>query len=571
MLNRGKASTTQTEASAKRSRIPAPTERTSSGPLLARLLAQPLLPFALLALIIAALALARPLIGGLDTPALAAAWEIVRGEKWLDWRAAGAQPASIPPLLPWVIALTWFGIGVGTISPWILCASGLLAGSILTRRLAERLWPRRADVGPLAAWAFVGSAGVLILGPAIAPETIGVSMAACGLLGLALAADGRRLGWLVFAVCLTLLLLAVGIVAFLVLVAPALAGPALGQGDDRRPRPGWYLPLSVATVAALLPTTLLAAAGESGESWDAEWLIALDGPSLVPILALPLFFYPWPFWPRFWRSMRRQSGLAEDGAVRFCILALIAPLAGFVVEGGGAERLLLLSPAVSVLIARLLSGRLPGRADFYAGIPALPLILIAIIPVTINTVPWAQLAPRARDLIGIELPIWMPELGVGGAMVLLGSTFLLIQGTPRLMLSRAAHIAMLPMVLAAAIAWEMSGALGRAFDLSPIAARVAELQSRSAPVGVLGLDPSTYAFAGRLGQPLIELASADEALSWAGAHPQGVVLAPFRASVLHLLRQPSYAAPQGSSWVALWPAEIIVDTRAAVLGASPPP
>ncbi len=563
----------RTERAAGESRLASATSvRTLSGEgvLLARLLALPRLPLILLAAIIAASALARPLIGGLDTPSLAAAWEIIRGQNWLGWQAAGGEAAAIPPLLPWLIALAWSVVGVGAGSPWILCASGLLAGLILTRRLARRLWPQRADAGPLAGWALVGSAGVLILGPVIAPEAIGVPLAASGLLGLAMAADGRRLGWLMFGFSLALLLLTVGAPGFLVLAAPALVGPALKKDDVRRTWPGWYLPLSIATAIALLPAALLGAAAAGPQSsLSADWLIARSAPSLVPILALPAFFYPWPFWPRFWRSARRQSRLAEDAAVRFSVIAVGAPLAGFVLEGGGAERLLLLAPAASVLIARLLSGRLPGRADFHAGVPALPLALIATIPIVINTVPWAQLAPRAEDFGGVELPIWIAELGVGGAMVLLGGTFLLIQGAPRLMLSRAAQIAMLPMILAIAVALEMTGALGRAFDLHPIAARVAELQSRDVPVGILALDPSIYAFAGRLEQPLAELASADDALDWVRAHPGSVVLAPFRASVLHLLRQPSYAAPQGPSWVGLWPAEIIVDTQAAVLDEPP--
>ena len=64
---------------------------------------------------------------------------------------------------------------------------------------------------------------------------------------------------------------------------------------------------------------------------------------------------------------------------------------------------------------------------------------------------------------------------------------------------------------------------------------------------------------------MIPLAGAEAALDWARAHPDGVVLAPFRGSVLHLIHQPSYAAPQGASWVALWPAQTVLDTRAAVL------
>jgi hypothetical protein len=98
-----------------------------------------------------------------------------------------------------------------------------------------------------------------------------------------------------------------------------------------------------------------------------------------------------------------------------------------------------------------------------------------------------------------------------------------------------------------------------------MAARVAELQSRKAPVALFGIDPSDYAFAGRLERPLPAFASQAEVLDWARKHPEGAVLAPFHGSVLHLPLQPSYAAPQGARWVALWPAEAIVETVGAVL------
>jgi hypothetical protein len=435
---------------------------------------------------------------------------------------------------------------------------------LAVRRLAERLWPHRPDAGPLASWAFAGSAGIALLGAGVAPEALACPVVAFGLLGLAAAAEGRRVGWILFGAALALALLTVGGFALWTLAAPAAIAPAWAS---RRGGPGWiawYALLLLVSILAALPLWWLAQAQpDAAAIW--RWLAPQDGPGLLPLIALALFFYPWPVWPRFWRSARRQSSLGADAGVRLCLTALLAPALGLVLEGAGPERLLLLAPAACATIARLLAGRLPGRADFHAGIPALPLALLGALPIVVNTAPWAQLASRARQLAGLELPIWLADLGVGGGMLLLGGTFLLIQGTPRLMLSRAAHIALLPAVLSAALSWEMAGAVGRAFDLRPMAARIAELQSRQAPVALFGIDPSDYAFAGRLEQPLLAFASQNEVLGWARQHPDGAVLAPFDGSVLHLPRQPSYAAPQGARWVAVWPASTIVETDGAVL------
>ncbi len=536
--------------------------------LLPPLLARPWLPLFLLLAVASATLAARPPIGGLDTPALAAGWDVLRAGDWLGWQAAGGQAARIAPLLPWLLALAWSALGVGTGIASALVLLLLAAGAMVTREIGTRLWPQRQDLGPLSSWSLVGSAGVLLLGPSIAPEALGLALTAAGLLGLVLAAEGRRFGWPLFALSLALLLLTVGAGGLLILLAPALAVPARPDRATSGWRVRWHLALSGTAALACLPAVLVAAAtGEARAQGD--WLLPGDGPSLAPLLALPLFFYPWPCWPRFWRSARRQSGLAADPAVRFCLVALLVPLAGFIAEGAGVARLLLLAPAASILIARLLAGRLPGRADFHAAIPALPLALVCALPIAINAAPWAQLAGLAWRLVGVELPIWIADLRVSGALLLMAGTFLVIQAAPRVMLARAAQIAMLPMLLAGALGWEMTGALGRAFDLTPIAQRLSELQSRGAPLAVFAVDPSIYTFAGRLEQAPAELPDAQAALDWARAHPDGVLLAPIHGSVLHLPLQPDFAALQGPRWVALWPARSIVESQGARLAGPP--
>ena len=543
-------------ASPPRTELPSRPQSLGAGrsALLPKPLAAPWLPLLLLSVTIAGFAFLRPIMAGVDTPVLSAAWELTRDE------AAG--PATIPPLLPRLIVLAWSAFGVGTGVAWAICAAGVAAGLLLTRRLARELWPQRADAPPLASWAYFGSAAVLILGPAIAGEALGVAFAAAGLIGLAIAGAGRRIGWPLYAVALTLLLAAAGPTACILLLGPALMAPSWAAPATVRQWVAWYLALGAASAPALLT----AMAWHDPSQSPASWMAPRGAPSLLPILALPAVFYPWPFWPRFWRSAHRQASPLADRGIRFCLIAAVTALAGLAAEGAELRQLLLLAPPVAALIARLLAGRLPGRADFHAAIPGLPLVLLGLVPVAINTVPLAQLAARADELFGIEEPpIWIASIGVGGTLMLLGGVFLLVQASPRLMLSRAAQVALLPMILAAAILVEMSGALGRAFDLSPVAARVAQLQSEGRPVAFLGLEPSSYVFAGRLERPLRALTGADEALDWARDHPDGMILAPFRGSVLHLIHQPAYAAPQGAGWVALWPAETVLSTRAAVL------
>jgi hypothetical protein len=486
-----------------------------------------------------------------------------------DWAAQEGAAATLPPMLPWLLVLAWSALGAGLSSAWIICGLCLVAGLLLVRGIASRLWPQRADVGPLASWAFIGSAGVLLLGPAIAPECIGLAVAASGLYGLVLAGDGHHRGWLLYSSSLGVLLLTTGpAVGSTVLLLPAVLGPVWMNRSGRPALIGWYATLAAAAAVALLPILLWSSliSTELRSVNTANWALPWKGPALLPLLAMSALLYPWPYWPRFWRSARRQSRITRDRGFRLCAIALALPLATFVASGEGIRSLLLLEPAVAALIARLLAGRLPGRADFPAGFPSLPLIPLALVPIAINTAPWAQLGLRAHQFLGIrELPLWLASIGVGGTVVVLSGVFLLVQATPRLLLSRVAQVALLPVILSAAVSLELSGELGRAFDLTPVAERISELQSRGTPVAVLGIDPSTYAFPGRLAQPLTALSNAQSALGWAREHADATIVAPFRGSVLHLLRQPAFAAQQGASWVAFWPAQTIIDTGGAVL------
>ena len=283
--------------------------------LLPGVLARPWLPLLIVLGLTAITALARPIIGELDTPSLSAAWEMARDGGWM---ARDGIAATVPPLLPWLLALAWSAFGVGLASAWVICALSLAVGLLLTRRVATRLWPLRADVGPLASWVFAGSAGVLLLGPAIAPECIGLALTASGLYALAVIRDGQSRGWFLFSLALGLLLLTIGALGSTVLLLPALFGPVWMQRSGAWVWIRWYAALAVAVALAFLPSLLWFS------YFAADWAAIITlrlAPSLMPLLAMSVVLYPWPYWPRFWRSVRRQSQILSNSGFRLCGIA----------------------------------------------------------------------------------------------------------------------------------------------------------------------------------------------------------------------------------------------------------
>ena len=530
-------------------------------------LAAPWWPLAVLVAGAALSLIARPVIAGLDTPVLAAAWELYR-----EKLGAASSAASLPPLAPWLIALTWSMLGPASAWAWALSTVAAVASLAILRPLGRRLWPERSDIGPLASWCFVGMAGVALSATAVGPGPLAMALLAAALLGLAIAGMGRGMGWLLFGAALGAMVMTIGTPAVASLAPLALLGPLWARQRPGLGWPGWYLGLAgaVAIAAAVLAAASLVAGGPAPAGADLflNWPGAGLRPSPMPLLMLAAFLYPWPFWPRFWRAAGRQFDLADDRSLRFCLIAVAAPVAALALAGEVHWRsLLLIAPPAALVIARLLSGQRPGRADYHAVLPGLLLVVLALIPIAINIVPWAQLESRARQLAQLDLlPLWLSAVGVAGSLTLLGGVFLLVQATPRHMLSRAIQVALLPVLLAAAVNIEMLASLKGAFNLSPIAARIARIQAEGGAVAMLGLSAGTYAYPGRLQEPLTPLATPEAALNWAASHPEGVIVAPFRGSVLHLPVQPLFVAPQGAGWVALWPAATVMESRGRVLG-----
>ncbi len=70
--------------------------------------------------------------------------------------------------------------------------------------------------------------------------------------------------------------------------------------------------------------------------------------------------------------------------------------------------------------------------------------------------------------------------------------------------------------------------LSPAYDVAPLARKIAELQAAGRAVGNDGVYHAQYQFAGRLDKPIEELSTHVEAERWVEAHPDGAIVLYFR-------------------------------------------
>ena len=104
----------------------------------------------------------RPLIPVDETRAVSVAWEMWQRGDFLVPYLNGKPYSHKPPLLQWVIHLSWFVFGVNDWTPRFVGPLFGLGNLFLTERLARRLWPEADTVSRLAPLILLARSLVLV-------------------------------------------------------------------------------------------------------------------------------------------------------------------------------------------------------------------------------------------------------------------------------------------------------------------------------------------------------------------------------------------------------------------------
>ena len=161
-----------------------------------------------------------------ETRYLSVAWEMwVRGDFLVPY-LNGAPYSHKPPLLFWLFQLGWKLFGVNEWWPRLVPPVFTLVSLFLTQTLARRLWPLHPQVAVAAPWLLVGTLLWALWVPLTMFDMPLTAFVIAAVLGLLLAAQGRRvLGFGVFALACALGILSKGPVILVHLLPAALLGP----------------------------------------------------------------------------------------------------------------------------------------------------------------------------------------------------------------------------------------------------------------------------------------------------------------------------------------------------------
>ena len=498
-----------------------------------------------LALLTGVALLSRPALPLDETRYLSVAWEMwQRGDLLVPFKN-GEPYSHKPPLLFWMIHAGWWAFGVNDWWPRLISPLLALAGTWMTWHLARRFWPQSPDSARFAPVVLLSSLLWLLYAQALFFDVL---IAFCALIGLTAVVEaahtGRRGWWAVFGLGVGLGVLAKGPAILVHLLPAALLAPWwLRHAPRAFSWSGWYAGLGLGLLlgVAIALAWAIPAGLHGGEAYrnaifwgqTADRMVqsfAHRRPVWWYLAALPLFVFPWLFWPRLLAQLGRTLRAEwRDAGLRFALVWFLGGLLIFsAISGKQPHYLLPEFPAAALLIGHALA-RNPIRAR-----PWLPGIALIALGVALTYLALAPGEPQGALRIAARLPAW-----AGAGFLLAGMLALSHTGHPSAQVKRLAWASLL------ALLWFLFAVfrpLAPAYDVAPMARELARYQAQGRPVANEGKYHAQYQFAGRLGQPLAAL-HAPALADWLEAHPDGVAVvylgaheqaAPYRA----LFRQP---------------------------------
>ncbi|WP_020485308.1 ArnT family glycosyltransferase [Methylomonas sp. MK1] len=457
-----------------------------------------------------------------ETRYLSVAWEMwLRGDFLVPY-LNGQTYSHKPPLLFWLIQAGWGVFGVNAWWPSLVGPLAALANLLLTRKLAEKLWPEQAVAALLAPWILIATLLWTLFAASIMFDVLLTSWVLLGMLGVLEVVQGEeRKGWILVAAALGLGILSKGPVVFLHLI------PTVVLVVVWAPRPivfsRWFGGLLIAALigAAIALAWAIPAAMAGGEEYANAilWHQTADRAVSTKIHTrsvfwylpfLPMFLFPWLFWPRFWGSLR-GSRFFSDCGLRFCLVWLASTFVVFsLLPSKQIHYLIPMLPAFALLVARVVVNahkpKLAGECllPLLFGATGMFLVCLPKVP-GLSKLNWVQTVQPAWGLSVLAIAIMLALL---------------------VWIKRKLPVAAISTALVAAI---FVGFIfffryaGPAYDLAPAAMQVKSFTEQHIPHVYVGNYQGQFNFLGRLTQPLPVL-PAERLADWVAQHADGYLI-----------------------------------------------
>lgn len=456
-----------------------------------------------------------------ETRYLSVAWEMwLRGDFLVPY-LNGHTYSHKPPMLFWLIQAGWGLFGFNEWWPRLVGPLAALANLLLIRRVAEKLWPGRGRIALLAPWVLIAT----LLWTLFATSTMfDILLTACvllGMLGLLEASAGKVFkGWGFVALAIGLGVLVKGPVILLHLIPTAVMVFFWGRIGGYRWF-GWLL-AAVLAGAAIALAWAIPAAGAGGEEYaDAIlWHQTADRTVGTKIHTrswfwylpfLPMFLFPWLFWPRVWAGLRNDALLSDRG-FRFCLVWLVSTFVLFsLLPSKQVHYLIPMLPAFALILARVVPEDEAPRGLFAEFLPPILFGLVGVFLLLLPKVP------------GLSKLNWVQtvESDWGACVLAIAMALAVWVWRAKRLSAPALSTAVVSAVFVGLVFFFEYTGLG--FDLRPAALRVKAFQEQGVAYAFVGNYQGQLNFLGHLSEPLPVL-QLGEVGNWVGEHRNGFLI-----------------------------------------------
>ena len=460
-----------------------------------------------------------------ETRYLSVAWEMWLRQDFLVPYLNGETYSHKPPLLFWLIQLSWSLLGVNEWAARLIGPVCALANLYLIRSLAKQLWPEQQKVALLVPWVLIATLLWTLFATATMFDILLGSCVLLGMQGLVHAAQGQSLkGWSTLALAIGLGVLAKGPVILVHLLPVALLMPLWIAKQQSVNYYRWYgfMVLAILAGAMIALAWAIPAAIQGGEAYAKAilWSQTADRTVTTRIHArpfwwylpfLPLFVFPWLAWPRMWKCLSSMPWKNDQG-IRFCSVWFISCLLIFsLIQSKQVHYLVPLFPAFSLIIARLLAN------------VEKPATLISELVLPIGICFFGLLLLFLPSIPYFSSLFWVQAMdyGWGGSVLFIGLVLLGVTFYLRQLSILAVSVAVVFAVVTGYFYFFKF--TGLAYNLKPAAEKVKYLQTQGVSVAYLGSYQGQFHFLGRLTQP-IEIVPYHQNYDWAGEHLDGYLI-----------------------------------------------
>ncbi|MCB1682146.1 MAG: glycosyltransferase family 39 protein [Rhodospirillales bacterium] len=345
---------------------------------------------ALLALFITSV-LCRPLLPIDETRYMTVAWEMFQTKNYFLLSMNFAPYHHKPPMLFWLINLSWQIFGVSRWSALIPVFFSSAAVLALSGVLAQKLYPDHQEKKEYVSWLLFGSLPFLIYASLVMFDLM---LAALNLSVFIMALshcekpETRKTVFL--GVLLGIGVLIKGPVVYLYTLLPLLFYPYWRFENHVITPKKLYTGLGIALAVSVIPIALwLIPALLQADKDFAYWLIwrqtagRMEGnfssshvrPFYFYTMLLPLLFLPWAFFPSFWKNIKTLKQM--DRPEKFILCATLPVFLCFsAIAGKQPHYLLPLLPLVTIALTRVLYSSLEIRKVRITALGVLSAIIV---------------------------------------------------------------------------------------------------------------------------------------------------------------------------------------------------